>query len=257
MTPQLSRTPLTAADSTHDNQLLGALPAPELQALTPDLEWVRMLVGDVLYEPGQRLRHAYFPTTAVVSLLYLSENGDSTETCSVGREGVVGMPLFMCSDTTLGSAVVQTSGHGFRVSHARLAASLQSGGKLLGMLLRHTQALLTQIAQTVACNRHHTIEQQFSRWLLSASDRLDFNELVITHELMAGLLGVRRESISQAAAKLQAEGYIRYRRGHISVIDKLGLESATCECYAVVKSEIQRLTAPSRHPAAKPPSQHA
>ena len=204
-----------------------------------------MNLGQVLYEPGQQLRHAYFPTTAVVSLHYTTSSGVSAETAGVGREGMIGLALFMGGNTTPSSAVVQSAGHGYRLDRCALMRAFEAEGPLRHLLLRYTQAVITQIAQTAACYRHHTIEQQLSRWLLTTVDRSPPGELVMTQELVAGLLGVRRESITQAAGALQDGGYIRYRRGHISVIDPVGLQSCSCECYGVVKSELKRLLYPS------------
>jgi CRP-like cAMP-binding protein len=224
-----------------NNQLLAALPAAAFDTLEMDLELVPMLLGEMLYEAGQPLRHAYFPTTSVVSLHYVTESGASAETSAVGHEGMVGVPLFMGAGGTPGSAVVTSGGHGYRLEHRSLMREFDRGGALRDALLRYTQALITQLAQAAACYRHHSVEQQLSRWLLMAADRAPSGELVMTQELVAGLLGVRRESITQAAGKLQDLGYIRYRRGHISVLDHGGLQTCACECYAVVKKELNRL----------------
>ena len=231
------------ASKHHPNQnhLLAAIPAAEFDTLTADLELVPMLLGDMLYEPGRRLRHAYFPTTAVVSLHYVTTSGASAETTGVGHEGMVGISLFMGGDTTPSSAVVQSGGHGYRLERGLLNQAFDRCGPLQRALLRYTQALITQITQTAACYRHHSVEQQLSRWLLATADRLPDGELVMTQELAASLLGVRRESITQAAGKLQDDGYIRYRRGHITVLDAPGLQTRACECYAVVKTEMHRL----------------
>jgi CRP-like cAMP-binding protein len=223
------------------NHLIGALPAATFDHLVGALERVPMKLGQVLYEPGQQLRHAYFPTTAVVSLHYTTASGASAETTGVGREGMVGIALFMGGNTTPSSAVVQSAGHGYRLDRGALVQAFEAVGPLRHLLLRYTQAVITQIAQTAACYRHHTIEQQLSRWLLTTVDRSPPGELVMTQELVASLLGVRRESITQAAGGLQSGGYIRYRRGHITVIDPVGLQTCACECYGVVKSELQRL----------------
>ncbi|OYU74668.1 MAG: Crp/Fnr family transcriptional regulator, partial [Burkholderiales bacterium PBB5] len=204
-------------------------------------------LGQVLYAPGQQLRHAYFPTTAVVSLHYTTASGASAETAGVGREGMVGIALFMGGNTTPSSAVVQSTGHGYRIDRVALMQAFEAEEHLRRLLLRYTQALITQVAQMAACYRHHTIEQQLSRWLLTTVDRSPPGELVMTQELVAGLLGVRRESITQAAGALQDGGYIRYRRGHISVIDPVGLQACACECYGVVKSELQRLLPDTVH----------
>jgi CRP-like cAMP-binding protein len=195
----------------------------------------------MLYEPGGQLKHAYFPTTAIVSLHYVMESGASSESAGVGNEGVVGVSLFMGGDTTSSSAVVQTAGHAYRMESRKLLDEFNRAGLFQRLLLRYTQALMTQISQTTACNRHHSVEQQLCRWLLLTLDRLPSNELVMTQELIANMLGVRREGITEAAGKLQHAGVIRYRRGHISVLDRAGLESRVCECYAVVRTELNRL----------------
>jgi CRP-like cAMP-binding protein len=223
------------------NHLLGALPKAELALMAPNLELVSMALGETLYEPGGQLLHAYFPTSAVVSLHYIIESGASAETAGVGNEGVIGVSLFLGGDTTPSSAVVQTAGHAYRITRSLIKQEFELAGMLKGLLLRYTQALMTQVSQTAACNRHHTIEQQLSRWLLLAVDRAPLRELVMTQELVASLLGVRRESVTEAAGKLQLAGFIRYRRGHIAVIDRTGLETRACECYGVVKRELSRL----------------
>jgi CRP-like cAMP-binding protein len=187
------------------------------------------------------LQHAYFPTTAIISLHYITESGASAETAGVGNEGVVGVSLFMGGDTTSSSAVVQTAGHAYRIERSELLREFKRAGLLQRLLLRYTQALMTQMAQTAVCNRHHAVEQQLCRWLLLTVDRCPSRELVMTQELVASMLGVRRESVTEAAAKLQHAGYIRYRRGHIAVLDRQGLEQRSCECYAVVKKEMGRL----------------
>jgi CRP-like cAMP-binding protein len=223
------------------NHLLAALPAAEFERLAPHLELAPMLLGDTLYEPGGQLQHAYFPTTAIVSLLYIMESGVSAEMAGVGNEGVLGISLFMGGETTPSSAVVQTAGHGYRLPGRVLKSEFNRGGPLQKLLLRYTQALVTQMFQTGACNRHHSIEQQLCRWLLLTLDRMPTNELVMTQELVANALGVRREGITEAAGNLQRAGIISYRRGHISVIKRAGLEAGSCECYAVVKKELGRL----------------
>jgi CRP-like cAMP-binding protein len=195
----------------------------------------------MLYEPDTQLRHAFFPTTSIVSLHYVTETGASAETAGVGREGVVGISLFMGGDTTSSSAVVQTAGHAYRLDRNVLKQAFNRAGLFQRLLLRYTQALMTQMAQTAACNRHHSVEQQLCRWLLLTLDRLPERELVMTQELVASMLGVRRESVTEAAGNLQNGGYIRYRRGHIAVLDRAGLEANTCECYGVVKKELKRL----------------
>jgi CRP-like cAMP-binding protein len=223
------------------NHLLAALPAAQFEPFADSLELVAMPLGDMLYEPGKQLQHAYFPTTAIVSLHYVMESGASTETAGVGNEGVVGISLFMGGGTTPSSAVVQTAGHAYRLERRLLKQEFDRAGLMQSLLLRYAQALITQMAQTSACIRHHSVEQQLSRWLLLTLDRIPSSDLVMTQELVASILGVRRESIALAAGKLQNVGVIRYRRGHISVLDRRGLETRACECYAVVKKETSRL----------------
>ena len=225
----------------NQNHLLAALPTAEFDRLLPHLELTPMLLGDVLYEPGGQLQHAYFPTTAIVSLQYVTESGASAETAGVGNEGVVGISLFMGGNTTPSSAVVQTAGYAYRLERRQLMLEFDRAGPTQRLLLRYTQALITQITQTAVCNRHHSVEQQLCRWLLLTLDRVPTGELVMTQELVASMLGVRREGITEAAGKLQQAGLIRNRRGHISVLARAGLEARTCECYAVVKTEIHRL----------------
>jgi CRP-like cAMP-binding protein len=238
---QLSRPALPPVHSPNLNHLLAALPTPEFERLAPDLELVPMRLGEILYEPGGQLLHAYFPTTAIVSLHYVMESGASAESAGVGNEGVVGISLFMGGDSTPSSAVVQTAGHGYRLPVRMLKREFGRAGLMQRLLLRYTQALITQMIQTAASNRHPSVEQQLSRWLLLTLDRLPSRELVMTQELVASMLGVRREGITEAAGKLQQEGIIRYRRGHITVIERAGLEAHACECYAVVKKELARL----------------
>ena len=238
---------MPAPQSPNQNHLLAALPTAEFERLAPHLEPVDMLLGDVLYESGGRLQHVYFPTTAILSLHYVMENGSSSEIAGVGNEGVLGISLFMGGDTTPSSAVVQTAGHGYRLQGKLLKEEFSRGGLMQRLLLRYTQALLTQMCQTAACNRHHSIEQQLCRWLLLTLDRLPTNELIMTQELVASALGVRREGITEAAGKLQRAGVIRYRRGHISVLERSGLEAGACECYAVVKNELGRLLSDVRY----------
>ena len=225
------------------NHLLAALPAAEFERLAPYLEPVAMRLGETIYEPGERLQHVYFPTTAIVSLLYIMESGASAEMAGVGNEGVLGISLFMGGDTTPSSAVVQTAGHCYRLEARLLKEEFNRAALVQKLLLRYTQALVTQMTQTAACNRHHSIEQQLCRWLLLTLDRLPSTELIMTHELVAGAFGVRRESITEAAGNLQRAGLIGYRRGHISVFERSGLEAGACECYAVVKKEFSRLLA--------------
>lgn len=232
---------MTLPHSPKQNYLLAALSAAEFDRLAPHLELVPMLLGDALYEPGSQLQHVYFPTTAIVSLLYIMESGSSSEIAGVGNEGVLGISLFMGGDTTSSSAVVQTAGHGYRLSGKLLKAEFNRAGLMQRLLLRYTQALVTHMSQTAVCNRHHTIEQQLCRWLLLTLDRLPSNELILTQELVASALGVRREGVTEAAGKLQRAGIIRYRRGHISVLERSGLEAGACECYAVVRKELSRL----------------
>lgn len=200
-----------------------------------------MPLGQMLYEPGTQLRFAFFPTTSIVSLHYVTETGASAETAGIGNEGIVGISLFMGGDTTPSSAVVQTAGHAYRLDRHVLQSEFKRAGALQRLLLRYTQALMTQMAQTAVCNRHHSVEQQLCRWLLLTMDRVPARELVMTQELVASMLGVRRESVTEAAGNLQTAGYIRYRRGHIAVLERKGLEARTCECYAVVKKELERL----------------
>ena len=230
--------------SAHDprqNRLLAALPAAQYAQVLAQLELVPMALGQMLYEPGTQMRHAYFPTSSIVSLHYVTESGASAETAGVGNEGVVGVPLFMGGDSTTSSAVVQTAGHGYRLERHLLKQEFDRGGLMQRLLLRYSQALLTQMAQTAVCNRHHSVEQQLCRWLLLTLDRLPERELVMTQELLASMLGVRRESITEAAGRLQSAGYLRYHRGHISVLKRSGLETRACECYGVVRKELARL----------------
>jgi CRP-like cAMP-binding protein len=223
------------------NQLLGALPPAELQRWLPMLEAVELPLGQVLYESGRTLSHVYFPTTAIVSLLYVMENGASAEIAVVGHEGVVGISLFMGGESTPSRAVVQSAGQGLRLKARTIKEEFELAGPAMHLLLRYTQALITQMAQTAVCNRHHSLDQQLCRWLLLSLDRLQGSELVMTQELIANMLGVRREGVTEAALKLQKQGLIRYVRGHITVLDRPGLEKRTCECYAVVKKEYDRL----------------
>jgi CRP-like cAMP-binding protein len=239
---------MSSPHSPNQNHLLAALPTAEFERLEAHLELVPMPLGELLYEPGQQLRHAYFPTTAIVSLHYVMESGASAETAGVGNEGVVGISLFMGGYTTPSSAVVQTAGHAYRLESHLLMQEFDCAGLMQRMLLRYTQALMTQMTQTAACYRHHSIEQQLCRWLLLTLDRLpSSDELIMTHELVANMLGVRREGISEAAGKLQHAGFIRYRRGHITVLERSGLETRVCECYTVVKKELSRLLSDVRY----------
>ena len=225
----------------HHNHLLAALAAPEFEPIAAQLELVPMPLGYMLYEPNIPLRHAYFPTNSIVSLHFVTQEGALAEMAGVGNEGMVGVSLFMGSDTMLSSAVVQTAGHAYRLERLCLQEEFNRAGALQRFLLRYTRALMTQMAQTAVCNRHHSVEQQLSRWLLLSMERVPSRELTMTHELVASMLGVRRESVTEAAGNLQKAGIISYRRGHISVLDKKGLESRSCECYGVVKSEISHL----------------
>ncbi len=225
----------------NQNRLLAALPAAENLRLSAHLELVPMRLGDMLYEPGGQLQYAYFPTTSIVSLHYVMESGASAEAAGVGNEGMIGISLFMGGNTTSSSAVVQTAGHSYRLKRQLLKQEFDQAGLFQRLLLRYTQALMTQMSQTAVCNRHHSIEQQLCRWLLLTLDRLPSNELIMTQELVASMLGVRREGITEAAGKLQSAGFISYRRGHISVLNRSGLERQTCECYSVVKKELLRL----------------
>jgi CRP-like cAMP-binding protein len=231
----------TSSPDPVENHLLTALPDAEWQRWLPHLERVAMPLGQVLYESGDTLSHVYFPTTAIVSLLYVMENGASAEIAVVGNEGIVGISLFMGGDSTPSRAVVQSAGQGFRLRAQIMKDAFHQAGVVLHLLLRYTQALITQMAQTAVCNRHHSLDQQLCRWLLLSLDRLQGNELVMTQELIANMLGVRREGVTEGALKLQQAGLIRYARGHISVLDRIGLEKRSCECYAVVKKEYDRL----------------
>ena len=223
------------------NQLLAAVPDAELERWLPYLEPVDLPLGKVLYESGTRLSYVYFPTTAIVSLLYLMEDGASAEIAVVGFEGLVGISLFMGGESTTSRAVVQSAGSGLRLSSQQMMLEFNRAGPVLHLLLRYTQALISQMTQTAVCNRHHSLDQQLCRWLLLSLDRLRGNELVMTQELIANMLGVRREGVTMAAGSLQDDGLIEYQRGRIRVLDRTGLEKRTCECYAVVKQEYDRL----------------
>jgi CRP-like cAMP-binding protein len=225
----------------NQNHLLAAMPAPEFDRLLPLLELVPMPLSEALYESGGRLNHVYFPTTSIVSLLYVMEDGASAEIAVVGNEGILGIALFMGGETTPSRAVVQSAGYGYRLKAGALKAEFNRGGAVMHLLLRYTQALITQMAQTAVCNRHHSVEQQLCRWLLLSLDRLPGNELTMTQELIANMLGVRREGVTEAAGHLQKKSLIRYSRGRITVLDRNQLEKVTCECYAVVKKEFDRL----------------
>lgn len=232
---------MAAAAPPKHNHLLAALPPADWQRWEPLLEVADLPLGKVLYESGSTMSHVYFPTTAIVSLLYVMEDGASAEIAVVGNEGIVGIALFMGGESTPSRAVVQSSGSSYRMRAAVVKEEFDRSSAVLHLLLRYTQALITQMAQTAVCNRHHTLDQQLCRWLLLSLDRLQGDELVMTQELIANMLGVRREGVTEAALKLQAAGLIRYARGHIKVLDRAGLEQRTCECYAVVKKEYDRL----------------
>ena len=224
-----------------DNHILDSLPAEERERLFPHLTLVEMPLGTVLYESGEALRHIYFPTDSIVSLLYVMKDGASAEIAIVGNEGAIGVSLFMGGETTPSRAIVQSAGFAYRLSGRRLKHEFERHGQLLHVLLRYTQSLITQMAQTAVCNRHHSVDQQLCRWLLLSLDRLPSNRLDMTQELIANMLGVRREGVTEAALKLQKAGLIKYARGRISVLDRPGLEARTCECYSVVKKEYDRL----------------
>jgi CRP-like cAMP-binding protein len=240
-----------ASGSPRDNRLLAALPAEDYARLLPDLEPVSLLVGDVVCEPGVAMTHALFPTTAIVSLQYVMENGASAEIAGVGREGLVGVPMFTGGETSPSRSVVQTGGAAWRLRQPVLVDEFNRGGALMRVLLRYTQALIAQMSLTAACNRRHSLEQQLCRWLLLTLDRLEGNELVMTQELIASMLGVRREGVTEAAGRLQRAGIIRYRRGHITVVARESLEQRVCECYAQVRAEFEGLAQPA---AAPPPA---
>ncbi len=227
--------------SPKQNHLLAALPADDYARILPALESIAMPLGWVVYESGGRMGYVYFPTTSIVSLLYVMESGASAEIAIVGDEGLVGISLFMGGETTPSRAVVQSAGVGYRLSAAMLKREFALGGEMQHLALRYTQALITQMAQTAVCNRHHSVDQQLCRWLLLSGDRLPGNELNMTQELIANMLGVRREGVTEAAGCLQAEGIIHYSRGHIRILDRARLEQRVCECYAVVKAEYDRL----------------
>jgi CRP-like cAMP-binding protein len=237
-----------------ENQILAALPTAERERLFPHLTLVAMPLGMVLYESGDTLRHIYFPTDSIVSLLYVMKDGASAEISVVGNDGAIGVALFMGGETTTNRAIVQSAGSAYRLSGARLKEEFERHGEMLHILLRYTQALLTQMAQTAVCNRHHSVDQQLCRWLLLSLDRLSSNNLTMTQELIANMLGVRREGVTEAAGKLQKLGAIEYRRGRITVLNRSQLERLSCECYGVVKKETDRLLPARRTPAAAPAS---
>jgi CRP-like cAMP-binding protein len=232
---------VSSPHSPKQNHLLDALPAADYARLLPHLELVLMPLGWAVYEAGGQMRYLYFPTTSIVSLLYVLENGASAEIAITGNEGLVGISLFMGGESTPSRAVVQSKGNGYRLRASVLKTEFALGGHLQYLALRYTQALITQMAQTAVCNRHHTLDQQLCRWLLLSLDRLPGNELLMTQELISNMLGVRREGVTAAAGKLQADGLVKYSRGHIVVLDRPKLEKRVCECYAVVKKEFDRL----------------
>jgi CRP-like cAMP-binding protein len=236
----------TTSQAPLQNRLLAALPANEATRLLPQLELIELPLGCVLYESGIPMQHVYFPTDAIVSLIYVMESGAMTEIALVGNEGIVGVPLFMGGEATPSRGLVQSAGHAYRLQGQALKDEFdrvggRRSGALHNLLLRYTQALMTQIAQTAVCNRHHSLEQKLCRWLLLTLDRLPANELMMTQEMIAHMLGVRREGVTESAGNLQKAGLIEYRRGHITVLDRAGLEARACECYAVVKREFDRL----------------
>ena len=234
---------MTAIHDPTENHLLRALTTGDLGRLLPHLENIDLPLGTVLYEAGDVLRHVYFPVDCIVSLLHMLADGSSAEIAVVGNDGLIGIALFMGGETTPDRAVVQSAGHAYRLMGQRLKDEFHRNGTLQGLFLRYTQALITQMAQTAVCNRHHSVDQQLCRWLLLSLDRLSSNQLDMTQELIANMLGVRREGVTEAAGKLQRLGIIHYQRGHITVLDRLRLEALCCECYAVVKKEADRLMA--------------
>jgi CRP-like cAMP-binding protein len=223
------------------NYILAALEQDELNRLSKNLEPVNLKLGDVLYGPNQNITSAFFPTTSIISLQYIMDTGASAESAEVGNEGMLGLPILLGGNTTPNTAIVQTAGHAYRLDQNILKEEFNAAGKMQRLLLRYTQAMMTQMFQTAVCNRHHTVEQQLCRWLLLTVDRIPSGELLMTQELVANMLGVRRESVTEAAKNLQNAGCIRYRRGHISVLDRQKLERSVCECYSVVKEEFHRL----------------
>jgi len=228
-------------DVLRQNLLLAALSAAQLKRLSRHLELIEMPLGDVLYESGRHLSYVYFPTTSLISLLYVLESGASSQIAVVGNDGVVGVALFMGGETTPSRAVVQSAGEGYRLAAKAIKSEFTRGGPIQGLMLRYTQSLITQMAQTAVCNRHHSVDQQLCRWLLHSMDRLGVPDITMTQELIASMLGVRREGVTEAAGKLQKQGVIRYRRGQIHVLDRRKLERLSCECYEVVRSETARL----------------
>jgi CRP-like cAMP-binding protein len=235
---------MTKPDNPLQNHLLNSLPVTEYERLLPHLELIEMPLGKVIYEPGGELNYVYFPSTCIVSLLYVMENGSSAEIAVIGDDGIVGVALFMGGGSMPNRAVVQSAGHAYRLRGHQLMKEFNQFGVMLHLLLRYTQSLITQMAQTAVCNRHHTVDQQLCRWLLLSLDRLSSNKLSMTQELIANMLGVRREGVTEAAGKLQKAGLITYSRGLITVLDRPGLEQRVCECYQVVKTESDRLLPP-------------
>lgn len=236
-----SQTATSGQHSPKQNHILDALPEEEFERLLPDLELVQLPLGSVIYESGDELRYAYFPTTCIISLLYVMESGESAEIAVVGNEGIIGIALFMGGESMPNRAVVQSSGYGYKLPSSLIKQEFKRNGPMLQLLLRYTQALITQMSQTAVCNRHHSVDQQLCRWLLLSLDRLSTDELSMTQELIANMLGVRREGVTEAAGKLQRAGLIEYSRGHIKVLNRPGLEARVCECYQVVKTEFDRL----------------
>jgi CRP-like cAMP-binding protein len=232
---------MSSLHSAEQNHILAALPADDLARLQPDLELIQMPLGWAVYESGGRMHYLYFPTTSIVSLLYVMESGASAEIAVTGNEGLVGISLFMGGESTPSRAVVQNGGNGYRLKASALKREFATGGQLHHLALRYTQALITQMAQTAVCNRHHSVDQQLCRWLLLSLDRMQNSDLLMTQELIANMLGVRREGVTEAAGKLQKDGVIHYSRGHISILSRAKLEARVCECYAVVKKEYDRL----------------
>ena len=232
---------MVSTKTVKQNQLLAAMPEAEWKRWLPEIEAIDMPLGHVLYEPGSTLSHVYFPTTAIISMLYVLENGASAEIAVVGNEGLIGISLFMGGESTPSRAVVQSAGKGYRLPAQAMKDEFNRGGAVMHLLLRYTQALITQMSQTAVCNRHHSLDQQLCRWLLLSLDRLEGNELVMTQELISNMLGVRREGVTEAALQLQSAGLIKYSRGRILVLDRPGIEKRSCECYAVVKKEYDRL----------------
>lgn len=227
-----------------ENYLLSVLPSAEREYLYSQLELVHMPLGQVLYESGDKLRYAYFPTTSIVSLLYVMENGSSAEIAVVGNDGIVGLSILMGGGSMPNRAVVQSAGYGYRIPTSLIQTEFNRNGPVLRLLLRYTQALITQMSQTAVCNRHHSIDQQLCRWLLLSIDRLPTNKLEMTQELIGNMLGVRREGVTRAAGKLHKAGLIDYKRGHIAVLNRAGLEERVCECYRVVRDEVARILPP-------------